>query len=110
MPFDTFVSFTFVMFLLALSPGPDNLYVLMQSALYRPMAGIWVILGLCTELIVHTLAAAFGITIIFQASEIAFTLLKLLGAGYLLFLPWKSYQAGAFHLKKHSVRTLSAMQ
>lgn len=110
MPLDTFISFTLVMFLLALSPGPDNLYVLMQSALYRPMAGIWVILGLCTGLIVHTLAAAFGITILFQTSEIAFTLLKLLGAGYLLFLAWKSYQAGALHLKNNAVSALSVSQ
>ncbi|QBZ82000.1 Homoserine/homoserine lactone efflux protein [Hydrogenovibrio crunogenus] len=110
MPFDTFVSFTLVMFLLALSPGPDNLYVLMQSALYTRIAGIWVTLGLCTGLIVHTLAAALGITMIFQTSEIAFTLLKILGAGYLFFLAWKSYQSGAFHLKNNSVSTLSAIQ
>lgn len=108
MPFDMLFSFALIMVLLALSPGPDNLYVFMQSSLDRRMAGIWVTLGLCTGLMVHTLAALLGITVIFQTSELAFTLLKLLGAGYLLYLAWKIYQAGALPLGKGTVTPLSA--
>jgi len=108
MPFDTLFSFALIMIILALSPGSDNLYVLMQSALYQRMAGIWVTLGLCTGLIFHTLAAMFGITVIFQTSAMAFTLLKLLGAAYLFFLAWKSFQSGALHLRKRSVTHLPA--
>lgn len=108
MPFDMLFSFALIMVLLALSPGPDNLYVFMQSSLDRRMAGIWVTLGLCTGLMVHTLAALLGITVIFQTSELAFTLLKLLGAGYLLYLAWKIYQAGALSLRKDTVTSLSA--
>ncbi|MDG4811628.1 LysE family translocator [Hydrogenovibrio sp. 3SP14C1] len=108
MPLDTLFSFILIMFLLALSPGPDNLYVLMQSALYQPMSGVWVTLGLCTGLLIHTMAAIFGVTVIFQTSEMAFTLLKLMGAGYLLYLSWKTYQSSAIHLRKKSVASLSA--
>lgn len=108
MPFETLFSFALIMIILALSPGPDNLYVLMQSALYHRMAGIWVTLGLCTGLLFHTLAAMFGITVIFQTSAMAFMLLKLLGAAYLFLLAWKSFQDGTLHLTKRSVTHLSA--
>ncbi len=47
--------------LLALSPGPDNLFVLLHSAAHGPKTGLLIVLGLCTGLIVHTLAAAGGL-------------------------------------------------
>ncbi len=53
---DTSIAFFAVALLLALTPGPDNLFVLMMSASQGRRAGIWVILGLCTGLIVHTAA------------------------------------------------------
>lgn len=50
-------------------------------------------LGLCTGLLVHTTAVAFGVAVIFQASALAFTLLKVAGAGYLLYLAWQIFRA-----------------
>lgn len=81
--------------LLALSPGPDNLFVLAQSARNGRMAGFFVTLGLSTGLIGHTIAVAFGLATIVQASAVAFTLLKFIGAAYLLYLAWKAFRAGA---------------
>jgi threonine/homoserine/homoserine lactone efflux protein len=81
--------------LLALAPGPDNIFVLTQSALRGKGSGLIVTLGLCTGLIVHTTAVALGVAVIFQASTLAFTLLKLFGAGYLLFLAWQAFRASA---------------
>ncbi|MEJ2452994.1 MAG: LysE family translocator [Candidatus Thiodiazotropha sp.] len=75
--------------LLALSPGPDNLFVLTQSALLGRWAGLMATLGFCTGLIVHTLGVALGVTALLQQSDLAFTLLKLCGSGYLLFLAWR---------------------
>ena len=69
---------------LGLAPGPDNIFVLTQSALYGRLAGFVVTAGLCTGLLVHTAAVAFGVAAIFQASVLAFTVLKIIGAGYLL--------------------------
>jgi len=46
--------------ILALSPGPDNLFVMAQSAQKGRMAGLFVTLGLATGLIGHTLAVASG--------------------------------------------------
>ncbi|MES9886325.1 MAG: LysE family transporter, partial [Candidatus Sedimenticola sp. 6PFRAG1] len=66
--------------LLALAPGPDNLFVLAQSMANGAKAGIIITLGLCTGLLVHTTAVAFGLAVIFQTSALAFTILKFLGA------------------------------
>ncbi len=81
--------------LLGLAPGPDNLFVLSQSALYGRRSGFAVVLGLCTGLLVHTSAVALGIAAIFKTSPIAFTLLKSVGACYLLWLAWKAFSAVA---------------
>ncbi|MES9845624.1 MAG: LysE family translocator [Candidatus Sedimenticola sp. PURPLELP] len=76
--------------LLALAPGPDNLFVLAQSMANGAKAGIIITLGLCTGLLVHTTAVAFGLAVIFQTSALAFTILKFLGAAYLLYLAWQA--------------------
>jgi threonine/homoserine/homoserine lactone efflux protein len=94
-PIDTLAAFFTASVLLALAPGPDNIFVLTQSALRGKMAGLLVTLGLCTGLIVHTTAVAFGVAVIFQASALAFTMLKLFGAGYLLYLAWLVFRAAA---------------
>lgn len=80
--------------LLALSPGPDNLFVLAQSAQHGRSAGLMVTLGLCTGLVGHTLAVAFGLAALVKASALAFTILKMAGAIYLLFLGGQAWRAG----------------
>jgi len=89
------LSFFGIAVLLAMAPGPDNLFVLMQSALWGPRAGMFVVLGLCTGLIGHTLAVAVGLAAIFAASQAAFTVLKLAGAAYLVYLAWGAFRARA---------------
>jgi threonine/homoserine/homoserine lactone efflux protein len=92
---DTQLVFFMASILLALTPGPDNLFVLAQAAQYGKLAGIAVTMGLCTGLLVHTAAVALGVAALFQASALAFALLKYLGAAYLLYLAWQSLRAGA---------------
>ena len=89
------IFFTGTSLLLALAPGPDNIFVLTQSAIQGPLVGIVITLGLCTGLIVHTMAVAFGLAVVFQVSSLAFILLKCLGAAYLLYLAYSAFQAGA---------------
>ncbi|MCC2596294.1 LysE family translocator [Pusillimonas sp. MFBS29] len=91
--YDLALSFFGIAVLLALAPGPDNLFVLMQSAMWGRRSGLVVVLGLCTGLIGHTLAVAVGLAAIFAASETAFTVLKLAGAVYLLYLAWGALRA-----------------
>lgn len=93
LPFDIMVTFVTAALLLAFAPGPDNLFVLTQSALKGPWKGVVVTLGLCTGLIVHTAAVALGVAVIFQTSALAFTGLKIVGALYLLYLAWGAFRA-----------------
>lgn len=90
--------------LLALAPGPDNIYVLTQSMLKGRTAGVVITLGLCTGLIVHTSLVAFGIAVIFKTSIVAFTVLKFAGAAYLLYLAWKAITSkeSRFDIQKSS--------
>ncbi|WP_459616371.1 LysE family translocator [Bordetella sp. 2513F-2] len=93
--FDTLLAFFGIAVLLALTPGPDNLFVLMQSAVWGRGAGMLVVLGLCTGLVGHTLAVAVGLAAVFAASPAAFTVLKLAGAAYLAWLAWQAWRAPA---------------
>ena len=101
-PIGTLATFFTASVILALAPGPDNIFVLTQSALYGKLSGICVMLGLCTGLLVHTTAVAFGVAAIFQVSTIAFIILKLVGACYLVYLAWQNFRASASDLSATS--------
>jgi threonine/homoserine/homoserine lactone efflux protein len=106
-PLASLAAFFAASLLLALAPGPDNIFVLTQSALRGKEAGLMVTIGLCTGLLVHTTGVAFGVAVIFQASAMAFTALKLIGAGYLLYLAWKIFRAAAAKFNTSSTAKLS---
>ena len=90
---DTLALFFAASVALALAPGPDNIFVLTQSALNGRKAGILVTIGLCTGLLVHTAAVSLGVAVIFQTSALAFNILKMVGAAYLLYLAWLAFRA-----------------
>ena len=92
---ETALAFFAAALLLAVAPGPDNIFVLTQSAVYGAGAGVATTFGLVTGLCVHTTAVALGVAALFQSSALAFTLLKAAGALYLLRLAWLSFRAGA---------------
>lgn len=84
MALETVVSFFTASLLLALAPGPDNIFVLTHSVMRGREAGLAVVMGLCTGLLVHTTLVALGIAVIFQSSSWAFMTLKVAGAIYLV--------------------------
>jgi len=92
-PADTLFVFFMASVLLALTPGPDNLFVLAQAVQRGKTAGVAVSLGLCTGLLFHTGAVALGVAALFQASALAFSLVKYFGAGYLLYLAWQTLRS-----------------
>jgi threonine/homoserine/homoserine lactone efflux protein len=97
-PLETATVFFAATVALALSPGPDNIFVLTQSALYGRSAGLLVTLGLCTGLVVHTAAVALGVAAVFSTSAVAFNILRFCGAAYLLYLARGAFLAGATDL------------
>ena len=95
LPLDTVLTFFVTALMLALAPGPDIIFVLTQSALYGMRAGVATTLGLISGLCFHTTIVAVGVAGIFMTSPLAFTLLTVVGAAYLLYLAWLSFRAGA---------------
>lgn len=106
----TILTFLAAATLLSLAPGPDNIFVLTQSAVHGKRAGIFTSMGLCTGLLVHTLAVALGVAAIFQTSEIAFNALKFFGAGYLIYLAWHAFRAKDESLSDGSGKSRSLRQ
>ena len=82
---------TFFLFLgasmaLTIAPGPDNLFVLTQGITRGRKAALFTAWGMGSGIIVHTTAAALGISAIIYSSGIAFQVLKFAGAAYLFYL------------------------
>ena len=106
---DSTVLLTFFMtsVILALSPGPDNLFVMAQSAQNGRSAGISVTLGLASGLMVHTVAVAVGLAAVVHSSAVAFSILKYIGAAYLLYLAWQAFRASTVTGQQEQVPVLS---
>jgi len=92
---ETVLSFSIASIALCLAPGPDNLFVLSQSATHGRSAGFYVTAGLCTGLLFHTAAVVLGLAALLQASAVALTIVKSIGVCYLIFLAWKALAAKA---------------
>ena len=72
--------------LLNLTPGQDTLFIIGRSLTGGVRAGIAAAFGIAIGSLGHTLAAALGLSVILASSAAAFTLVKLLGAAYLIYL------------------------
>ena len=72
--------------LLNIMPGPDSLLIMTRSATQGWRAGSAAALGIGTGTFVHIFAAALGLSAILATSAAAFTVVKLLGAAYILYL------------------------
>lgn len=97
--YNTLVMFATASLLLALAPGPDNLFVLTQSMIFGRSAGFKITLGLCTGLLFHTTVVSLGAAAIFQTSVIAFNTLKYIGAAYLLYLAYQAFRSSSEKLE-----------
>lgn len=93
--FEALISFIIATLALAISPGPDNIYVLTQSLVNGTKSGIATTAGLISGCIVHTTLLAFGISVIITSSEEIFYAIKVLGACYLLYLAYQVYRHSA---------------
>ena len=89
------LNFFIAALVVALAPGPDNLFVLAQSATHGAKAGFSVICGLCTGICVQTALLIVGVSALIAASPVAFFVLQCCGAAYLLYLAYKSFQVRA---------------
>jgi threonine/homoserine/homoserine lactone efflux protein len=87
-----FILFVSVSWALIIAPGPDMIYVITRGVTQGRRAGMLSAVGVICGILVHTTAAAFGLTLILQTSAIAFLLVKYLGATYLIVLGIKAWR------------------
>ncbi len=93
MNYEILISFALATSALALSPGPDNIYVLVQSITNGKSFGLATVCGLISGCIIHTTLLAFGVSAIIAANASVFFVIKLFGALYLIYLAYKVFKS-----------------
>jgi len=93
MNYEILLSFIGASMLLTIMPGPDIIYVLVQSMTNGKKYGIATSLGLVSGIIIHTTLVAFGVSALIKQSENIFFAIKLFGAIYLLYLAYLTFKS-----------------
>ncbi len=88
-----FFSISLLIMLAAISPGPDFAVVTKNSLLYSRKAGIYTALGVSVSLIIHAVYCILGLALIISQSLLAFSIIKYLGAAYLIYIGFKGLSA-----------------
>jgi len=108
---ETLISFILATLILAISPGPDNIFVLMQSIVNGRKFGLATVFGLMTGCVIHTSLVAFGVSAIIKQNEYLFLIIKIFGASYLLYLAYKVYKSDAeISFSTENVQQKTALQ
>lgn len=95
--------------LLNIMPGPDSLLVMLRSGSQGWRAGSVATLGIGTGVMVHVLAAALGLSALLSASAELFTVIKLAGALYLVYLGISLFRQPAANSAAGAAVTLPAL-
>lgn len=95
MNYDILYAFVSATALLAIFPGPDNIYVLTQSLVNGKKYGLATVSGLITGCLVHTTLLAFGVSALIKANDNLFLVIKFFGTAYLFYLAFKVYKSDA---------------
>jgi threonine/homoserine/homoserine lactone efflux protein len=89
---------------LALSPGPNMVYMLSRTLSQGRRAGIISLLGVETGFLVHLFAAAFGLTTFFTTVPLAYEILRWVGSFYLLYLAFKTIRGKGLPISSQQKR------
>ena len=87
---------------LNIAPGPDVIYILTKTIANGRKIGFASSLGVCTGALFHVFAAAIGLSAILVTSSLAFTVVKFIGVGYLLYLAYQSFNSAGTRLNINS--------
>lgn len=94
---EVLIAFTAAAFLMNISPGPSNLYVMARAMAQGTQGGIVAAIGLAAGSLVHVIAAVLGLSAVFAHSSMLYMVIKLTGAFYLIYLGityWRSKDSG----------------
>lgn len=83
---ENFIAFLITAGIFVVTPGMDTLFVLNKSIGQGRRSGVLVSLGINTGIMVHTLLGALGLSVILAQSAYGFTIVKYLGAAYILYM------------------------
>ena len=90
-----FILFFGAALLMALTPGPNMIYLISRSLCQGRAAGVMSWFGVVLGFTVHMCCAALGLTALFMAVPLGYEVLKIAGAAYLLWLAWQALRPGA---------------
>jgi len=85
-PIEVWLTYTLACLLLVISPGPDNILAIGRGLSQGKLAACFSGAASGMGILFHILTATFGLTLLIQTSELAFIIVKLIGAGYLIWL------------------------
>jgi len=86
---ENYLGFILAAILLNLTPGTDSMYIITRSISQGQTAGFYSVLGITSGILVHTLLAALGLSVLLANSPTAFMIVKYIGAAYLCYLGLK---------------------
>ena len=93
MDYEILTAFVIATAALAISPGPDNIFVLVQSIANGRKYGIATVAGLMTGCLVHATLLAFGVSALIKQNPNLYFTIKLFGAFYMFFLAIKVFRS-----------------
>ena len=86
-------SMTLIAIFMAISPGADFVMTTRNSIFYGRSAGIYSALGISFAIWIHVAYCIAGLAIIISSSIVLFSIIKYLGAAYLIYIGWKTFKA-----------------
>src|SRR5260370_41774089 len=102
--FSNLILFATIIVFLALTPGPDVIYIMTRGIAQGRTAAFLSTVGICIGYLVYTTLAALGLSALLQSSAIAFEIVRYAGAIYLLYLGIRTLMS-----KRGSPLTLGAV-
>lgn len=93
---ENYFGFIIAALILNITPGTDSIYIITRSVSQGRSAGLQSVFGITSGALIHTLLAAFGLSVLLASSPLAFMIVKYLGAAYLCYLGFKMIFSTAF--------------
>lgn len=92
---ETLLLFCVTAFALIITPGPNQIYIIARSTSQGRKAGLLSVLGVDTGTLVHVVAASLGLSALLASSALAFSIVKYVGASYLIYLGIRTWLSKA---------------
>ncbi|MCH9756203.1 MAG: LysE family transporter [Gammaproteobacteria bacterium] len=104
-----FLSISLLILLVAISPGPDFVMVTKNALLYSRKIGVFTALGIAVSLLIHASYCILGLAFVISRSLLVFSMIKYLGAAYLIYIGIKSLLAKREMPTVHVEQSLASM-